>query len=99
MGRRFGLITLQAHELAGYRAAVIACSRDEERELCERLLGLMASLEAKALDCEPDAELTFYPPPGGAELAQRAVENLRAQPLRQRFVRDRRRSAVDARRR
>ena len=45
MGERFTRITLRANELVGYRAAVIACSLAEERELCERLLGQIASLE------------------------------------------------------
>ena len=95
MGKSFGRIILQAHELPGYRAAVIACSRDDERELCERLLGQIASLEAQALDSDPQAELTFTPPPGGGALARRAVEHLRARPLRRRrFVRPQRRSAA-----
>jgi hypothetical protein len=63
MAGTFWRITLRADELAGYRAAVIACSRYEERELCERLLGQLASLEAQALAADPDAELTFAPPP------------------------------------
>ncbi len=88
MAGAFLRITLRADELAGYRAAVIACSRAEERELCERLLGQLASLETQALAAEPAAELTFAPPPGGSALAHRAVEHLRAQPLRRRFRRE-----------
>jgi hypothetical protein len=88
MAERFSRITLRAHELPGYRAAVIACSRGDERELCERLLGLLASLEARALDADPATEFTFSPPPGGVRLAQRALEHLRAQPLRSRFQRE-----------
>jgi hypothetical protein len=98
MGKSFGRIILQAHELPGYRAAVIACSRDDERELCERLLGTLASLEAQAMDADPDSELEFYAPPGASALAQRAVDNLRARPLRRRrIVRERRRSTAGAR--
>jgi hypothetical protein len=100
MGERFVRITLRAGELPGFRAAVIACSRDEERELCEWLLGQLASLEASALATEPGTEFTFAPPPGGAALAQRALKELRAKPLRRRQRRDRergRRSAVGRR--
>ena len=85
---RLPRITLSASELPGYRAAVIACSREHELELCERLLGQLASLEAQAFDADPDAELTFAPPAGGLRLAQRALEHLRAQPLRRRFKRE-----------
>jgi hypothetical protein len=88
MDGRFSRITLRASELVGYRAAVIACSLAEERELCERLLGQIASLESQALHGVADTELTFAPPVGGAELAQRALEHLRAQPLRRRFRRE-----------
>jgi hypothetical protein len=63
-----------------------------------RLLGLLASLEAQALDADPDSELSFYAPPGASGLAHRAREHLRAQPLRRRFVRREQRSAVAARR-
>jgi hypothetical protein len=92
---RFSRITLRADELEGFRAAVIACSRAEERELCERLLGQLASLEAQALSAAPDEELTFAPPRGGTVLARRALEHLRAEPLRRRFRREPvRRSAV-----
>ena len=49
MAGAFSRITLRASELVGYRAAVIACSRPEERELCERLLGQIASLETQAV--------------------------------------------------
>jgi hypothetical protein len=86
---RFGRITLRAQELPGYRAAVIACSRSDELELCERLLGQLASLEAQALYATPDVQLSFAAPPGGADLARRAVAHLRAQPLRRRFTRER----------
>jgi hypothetical protein len=96
---RFGLITLRTHELPGYRAAVIACTRPEELELCERLLGQLASLEAQALDATPDVQLSFAPPPGGAGLARRAVEQLRAKPLRRRFKRERERQPRSALRR
>jgi hypothetical protein len=37
---------------------------------------------------EPGTELTFAPPAGGAQLARRALEHLRTQPLRQRFRRE-----------
>jgi hypothetical protein len=95
MGERFMRITLRADELVGYRAAVIACAHAEERDLCERLLGQLASLEAQALSADPATMFTFAPPPGGAQLARRAVEQLRAKPLRRRFRRDR---ALDRRR-
>jgi hypothetical protein len=88
MGQGFPRITLRASELVGYRAAVIACSQPQERELCERLLGQIASLESQAVAGESDSELTFAPPAGGAALAQRALEHLRAQPLRRRFTRE-----------
>ena len=88
MTERVLRITLHARELPGYRSAVIACSREDERDLCERLLGQLASLEAQAFDADPGAELTFVPPPGGARLAHRALEHLRAQPLRRRVRRE-----------
>jgi hypothetical protein len=97
MADRFRRITLRADELTGYRAAVIGCSRVEERELCERLLGQIASLEAQALDADPATEFTFAPPRGGAQLARRAVEQLRAQPLRRRPPRPRARRSAFAR--
>lgn len=89
MSERFSRITLRADELAGYRAAVIACAREEERELCERLLGQIASLEAQAAAADPAAKFTFAPPPGGAKLAHRAVDSLREKPLRRRVRRER----------
>ena len=89
MGQGSLQITLQASELVGYRAAVIACSQQDERELCERLLGQIASLEAaQTVAGQRDTELTFAPPAGGAALAQRALEHLHAQPLRSRFRRE-----------
>ena len=88
MADRFTSITLRADELAGYRAAVIACSHGEDRELCERLLGQIASLEALAYAVPPETPFTFAPPPGGMRLARLAVENLHKQPLRRRFVRE-----------
>jgi hypothetical protein len=88
MGQGYPQITLRASELVGYRAAVIACSRPDESGLCERLLGQIASLEAQSVADARDAELTFAPPAGGAMLAQRALEHLRAQPLRSRFTRE-----------
>ena len=88
MTERFPRITLRASELPGYRAAVIACSRDDEHELCERLLGQLASLEAQAFGADPSAEFSFVPPSGGLRLAQRALEHLRAAPLRRRFRRE-----------
>jgi hypothetical protein len=99
MADRFSRITLRAGELPSFRAAVIACSGAGERDLCERLLGQLASLEAQALSAHPDDELTFAPPRGSIALAQRALEHLRAKPLRRRFVREpARRSAVRQRR-
>lgn len=85
MGRR---ITLRADELAGFRAAVIACSPADDREPCERLLGQIASLESQASMASPDSELTFAPPAGTEALARRALENLRAKPLARRFKRE-----------
>ena len=73
MDGKFSRITLRADELVGYRAAVIACSLAEERELCERLLGQIASLESQAVHGAPDAELTFAPPPGGARARAASV--------------------------
>jgi hypothetical protein len=86
--QRLPRITLRVDELEGFRAAVIACSREDEHDLCERLLGQLASLEAQTFGADPDTELTFAPPSGGLRLAQRALEHLRAQPLRRRFRRD-----------
>jgi hypothetical protein len=94
---RFARITLRADELAGYRAAVIACSGHDEREHCERLLGLLASLEVVALSLAPGADLTFVPPPGGLALARRALEHLRARPLRRRTRRPLRERSAAAR--
>jgi len=88
MVARFGRITLRADELAGFRASVIACSQSDERALCERLLGQIASLEAQARLADPATPFTFAPPPGGADLARRAVEHLREKPLRRRFRRE-----------
>ena len=88
MADRLTSITLRADELAGYRAAVIACSHGEDRELCERLLGQIASLETLAHAVPPETPFTFAPPPGGMRLARLAVEHLRKQPLRRRFVRE-----------
>ena len=39
------LLTVRASELQRYRAAVIECTRPEERAACERLLGQLAFLE------------------------------------------------------
>ena len=38
-------LTVRASELARFRAAVIDCTRPEEQEACERLLGQLAFLE------------------------------------------------------
>jgi hypothetical protein len=84
MGERFRRITLRADELPPYRAAVIECALAQEHELCERLLGQLASLEAQAFDADPTHPFTFAPPPGGAQLARRALDHLRRQPLRRR---------------
>jgi hypothetical protein len=88
MAERFSGITLRADELAAYRAAVIACSHGEDRELCERLLGQIASLETLARSVDPWTPFTFAPPPGGLPLARLAVEHLRRQPLLRRFTRE-----------
>jgi hypothetical protein len=88
MVARITRIDLRADELAGYRAAVIATSRGDERDLCERLLGQLASLETRALDADPGMRFSFAPSPGGADLAERALEHLHAKPLRRRFTRE-----------
>jgi len=88
MAEKSTRIRLRADELVGYRAAVIACSPADARELCERLLGQLASLEAQAIGVPPDTELNFVPPAGGLQLARRALEHLRTQPLRRRFRRE-----------
>jgi hypothetical protein len=77
---RFGTLTLHADELPSFRAAVIACAAEEDRGACERLLGQIASLEGRAADA--DAELSFSPPSGARELAERALIELHARPLR-----------------
>lgn len=99
MAERFPRISLRADELASYRAAVIACVRSEEHDLCERLLGQLASLETQAHPAEPETEYTFAPPPAAAALAQRAVEHLREKPPRRRFRRERGREPRSAVRR
>jgi hypothetical protein len=68
-------ITLRFDELAAYRAAVIACALPEERERCERLLGQLASVEARA--AMPSARLQFAPGRRTAQLAHRALAMLR----------------------
>jgi hypothetical protein len=77
---RFGSLTVRADELASFRAAIIACAAEEDRDACERLLGQIASLEGRYADS--DAELSFSPPPGARDLAQRALAELRGRPLR-----------------
>ena len=78
---------MRADELAGLRAAVEACTPADELDAGERLLGQISSLEAGALDADGDAELTFRPAPGTEALAARALEHLRAKPLRRRAPR------------
>ena len=78
---RFGSLTLRADELAGYRAAVIICAEDEDRDACERLLGQLATLEAQAREGD---ELSFTAPPGAQDLANRAFTHLRLEPLQSR---------------
>jgi hypothetical protein len=75
MAGRFGTITLKRTELATYRAAVISCAQDSERDDCERLLGQLASLEAAGP--AGDASVTFTAPPGARRLASRALEHMR----------------------
>ena len=70
------MIALRAGELSAFRAAVIACALPHERERCERLLGQVASLEARA-DGHA-AELRFAPSAGSVALARRALAHLRA---------------------
>jgi hypothetical protein len=65
-------ITLRADDLPAFRSAVIACAHPAEREHCERLLGQLASLEARA----PAAMLEFIPGRTTAQLARRALEHL-----------------------
>jgi hypothetical protein len=76
---RFGSLTLRADELASFRAAVIGCAAEEDRDACERLLGQLASLEDRYAGS--DAELSFSPPAGARDLAERALAELHAQPL------------------
>jgi hypothetical protein len=91
MAQRFARMTVRVDELAGFRAAIIASREPGEDEVCERLLGQLASLEARAIDADPGAELMFAPPPGGTALARRALEHLHARPLRRRIRRERER--------
>jgi hypothetical protein len=79
---RFGTLSLHADELPAFRAAVIACAAEEDRDACERLLGQIASLEGRL--APPDAELSFNPPSGARELAVRALTELHARPPRRR---------------
>jgi hypothetical protein len=67
-------IELDADELAAYPAAVIACARRGERRTAERLLGQVASLEARA---QPVRRLEFVPAAASAALASRALDHLR----------------------
>ncbi len=67
-------IHLPADDLPAYRTWVISCARPEEREQCERLLGQLASLEARA----DGATLEFVPGRQSAPLAARALGRLRA---------------------
>jgi hypothetical protein len=66
-------IQLPASDLSAYRTWVISCASPEEREQCERLLGQLASLEARATS----ATLEFVPGPRSAPLANRALAHLR----------------------
>jgi hypothetical protein len=79
---RFGTLSVRAGGLASFRAAVIACAAEEDRDACERLLGQLASLEGHYADT--DAELSFNPPPGARDLAERALAELHARPPRRR---------------
>jgi hypothetical protein len=54
---------------------VISCARPEERDQCERLLGQLASLEARSAG----PTLEFVPGPLSAPLARRAFARLRAE--------------------
>jgi len=75
---RFGTLTLHAEELASFRAAVISCAEEEDRDACERLLGQISTLEARAHEGD---EVTFTAPPGSQDLANRALIHLRTKPL------------------
>jgi hypothetical protein len=78
-------INLGIDEVAAYRAAVIACALPEERERCERLLGQLASVEARA--AIHSARLQFAPGRRTAQLAHRALSMLHDERGRRRGIR------------
>jgi len=65
-------ITLAPDDLSAFRAAVIACAGPADHERCERLLGQLASLEARA----NHTMLRFIPSRETRTLARRAVAHL-----------------------
>jgi hypothetical protein len=75
-------IALRGDELAAYRAAVVVCALPDERECCERLLGQLASVEAR--EAMPSARLEFAPGRRTARLAHRALAMLRDERVRRR---------------
>ena len=77
-------LTVRASELARYRAAVIECTKPEERAACERLLGQLAFLETGPGGTTGAHEVTFSAPPDSAELAGRALERMRTELFRRR---------------
>ena len=77
-------LTVRASELARFRAAVIDCTRPEEQEACERLLGQLAFLETGPGGNRGADEVTFSAPPDSAELTRRALERMRTELFRRR---------------
>jgi hypothetical protein len=65
-------ISLAAADLPAFRTAVVECIVPAEHERCERLLGQLASLEARATN----AMLRFVPAPGTHSLAFPALARL-----------------------
>lgn len=77
-------ITLRASELEAYRAAVIDCAGEDERQACETLLGQIAFLETGPGGTTGADEIAFTPPPASADLARRSVERMRSEMFRRR---------------
>jgi len=71
------VIQLSVDELSAFRAAVIACAAHSERGTAERLLGQLASLEARGRQV---SRLQFVPAAPSAPLALRALAHLRGIP-------------------
>jgi hypothetical protein len=65
-------ITLRGDDIAAFRTSVIACAHPSEAEHCERLLGQLASLEARGTA----GTIRFVPGRRTAPLARRALAHL-----------------------